>query len=182
MGHFLTIGAKTHPSFCDSGHNIGRSVTLNCANRNSKLGTHLSMNRRKRRILDQKRGPTTFVAANTEITGTIKGEGEYIFCGTVEGDCSIDGPVTLAAGGVWRGTMRGEDLIIAGEVEGDVVAAQRVEVSGTAKVTGSLSGNSIAVAEGAVIEGEIKVTSGDSPVNFEEKRTELQPKQESADA
>jgi cytoskeletal protein CcmA (bactofilin family) len=37
-------------------------------------------------------------------------------------------------------------------------------------VSGRLSGNSIAVAEGAVIEGEIKVTSGAAPVKFEEKR------------
>ena len=133
------------------------------------------MIRRKRRILDQNDGPTTFVGADTEITGTIKGKGAYIFCGTVEGDCTIDGPVTLAAGGVWRGTMRGEDLIIAGEVDGDVVAAQRVEVSGTAKIAGSLSGHSIAVAEGAVIEGEIKVTSGDAPIHFEERRSEKAP-------
>ena len=133
------------------------------------------MIRRKRRILDQNQGPTTFIGADTEITGTIKGKGEYIFCGTVDGDCSIEGPVTLAAGGVWRGTMRGEDLIIAGEVDGDVIAAQRVEVSGTAKIAGSLSGHSIAVAEGAIIEGEIKVTSGDPPVQFEEKRTEKTP-------
>ncbi len=133
------------------------------------------MIRRKRRILDQNQGPTTFVAADTEITGTIKGKGAYIFCGTVDGDCSIEGPVTLAAGGVWRGTMRGEDLIIAGEVDGDVIAAQRVEVSGTAKIAGSLSGHSIAVAEGAIIEGEIKVTSGEPPVRFEERRTDKPP-------
>lgn len=127
---------------------------------------------RKRRILDQNQGPTTFIGADTEITGAIKGKGPYIFCGTVEGDCSIEGPVTLAAGGIWRGTMRGEDLIIAGEVEGDVIAAQRVEVSGTAKIAGSLSGHSIAVAEGAIIEGEIKVTSGEPPVHFEDRRAE----------
>jgi cytoskeletal protein CcmA (bactofilin family) len=55
-------------------------------------------------------------------------------------------------------------------VLGDVIAAQRVEITGTARVSGSLSGNSIAVAEGAVIEGEINVTSGAAPVKFEEKR------------
>jgi len=133
------------------------------------------MIRRKRRILDQNQGPTTFIGPDTEITGTIKGKGAYIFCGTVDGDCDIEGPVTLAAGGVWRGTMQGEDLIIAGEVDGDVIAAQRVEVSGTAKIAGSLSGHSIAVAEGAIIEGEIKVTSGETPVHFEERRTEETP-------
>ena len=127
---------------------------------------------RRRRILDSKRGPTTFVAPDTEIVGTIKGEGEYIFCGRVEGDCEIRGPVTLAAGGTWEGTMRAHDLIIAGHVEGDVIAAERVEVAGTARVSGSLAGQSIAVAEGAVIEGEIKVTNGTAPVQFEEKRSQ----------
>ncbi len=54
-----------------------------------------------------------------------------------------------------------------------MVARQRVEIAGTARVTGSLSGNSIAVAEGAVIEGEIRVTSGAQPVTFQEKRADL---------
>jgi cytoskeletal protein CcmA (bactofilin family) len=128
------------------------------------------MGRFKRRIQDSSAGPTTFIAPSTKIVGTLSGQGMYVFCGTVEGDCDIDGPLTLAEGGRWKGTMRANDIIIAGEVEGDVIARERVEISGTARVSGSLSGHSIAVAEGAVIEGEIRVTSGDSPVKFQEKR------------
>jgi len=124
----------------------------------------------KRRIQDGANGPTTYVAASTTIVGTIKGKGAYVFCGTVEGDCDIDGPVTLAAGGRWRGTVKATDIVVAGVVEGDVVAQQRVEILGTARITGSLSGNSIAVAEGAIIAGEIKVMSGVSPTTFNEKR------------
>ena len=60
--------------------------------------------------------------------------------------------------------------MVAGTVEGDVIAKQRVEILGSARITGSLSGNSIAVAEGAIIEGEIKVTSGEPPTTFQEKR------------
>jgi cytoskeletal protein CcmA (bactofilin family) len=59
---------------------------------------------------------------------------------------------------------------VAGVVEGDVVAQQRVEILGTARITGSLAGNSIAVAEGAIIAGEIKVMSGTAPTTFNEKR------------
>jgi cytoskeletal protein CcmA (bactofilin family) len=128
------------------------------------------MNILKRRIQDSGGGPTTFIASTTKIVGTISGKGPYVFCGTVEGNCDIDGPVTLAPGGKWQGTMRAADIVVAGTVEGDVIAKQRVEIAGTARITGSLSGNSIAVAEGAVIEGEIKVTSGAQPVKFEEKR------------
>jgi cytoskeletal protein CcmA (bactofilin family) len=124
----------------------------------------------KRRIRDSSSGPTTYIAPSTTIVGTIAGQGSYVFCGTVEGDCDIDGPLTLADGGRWKGTLKATDVVIAGTVEGDVIARQRVEISGTARVSGSLSGNSIAVAEGAVIEGEIKVTSGTAATQYQEKR------------
>ncbi|HEU4616994.1 MAG TPA: polymer-forming cytoskeletal protein [Gammaproteobacteria bacterium] len=124
----------------------------------------------KRRIRDSSAGPTTYISPSTKIVGTITGDGPYVFCGTVEGDCDINGLMTLAEGGRWKGTLRATDVIVSGIVDGDVVARQRVEISGTARVTGSLSGHSIAVAEGAVIEGEIKVMSGGAPTTFEEKR------------
>lgn len=123
----------------------------------------------KRRIQDTN-GPTTYVAASTTIVGTITGKGAYVFCGAVEGDCDIDGPVTLAEGGRWKGMLKATDIVVAGVVEGDVAAKQRVEILGSARVTGSLSGHSIAVAEGAIIEGEIKVMSGATPTTFQEKR------------
>ncbi len=124
----------------------------------------------KRRITDASSGPPTYIAPSTTIVGTISGQGSYVFCGAVEGDCDIDGPLTLAEGSRWKGTLQATDIVVAGTVEGDVVARQRVEIVGTARVTGSLRGHSIAIAEGAVIEGDIKVTSGEAPVKFQEKR------------
>ncbi|MDX1561330.1 MAG: polymer-forming cytoskeletal protein [Gammaproteobacteria bacterium] len=124
----------------------------------------------RRRIQDSGKGPTTFIGPGSKITGAISGKGAYVFCGHVEGDCDIEGPVTLAEGGHWVGTLKAADAVIAGKVEGDVIAGGRVEIAGSARIVGSLSGQSIAVAEGAVIEGEIKVTSGDRPIQFAEKR------------
>ena len=124
----------------------------------------------KRRIQDAGNGQTTYIAASTKIVGTLTGQGAYVFCGTVEGECDIEGPLTLAKDGRWVGTMKATDIVVAGTVEGDVVARGRVEIAGSARVTGSLSGQSIAVAEGAVIEGEIKVLSGATPIKFQEKR------------
>ena len=124
----------------------------------------------KRRIQDGTNGPTTYVAASTKIVGTISGQGTYVFCGSVEGNCDINGPLTLAEGAHWKGILQATDIVVAGTVEGDVIAKQRVEISGTARITGSLAGNSIAVAEGAIIEGEIKVMNGAEPMTFQEKR------------
>ena len=124
----------------------------------------------RRRIQDSTKGPTTYIGSGSKICGKLTGKGAYVFCGEVEGDCEIEGPVTLAQGGHWKGTLKAKDVIIAGTVEGDVIAEQRVEIAGTARVAGSISGNAIAVAEGAVIEGEIKVTSGATPTTYQEKR------------
>lgn len=128
------------------------------------------MKRFRRRILDASNGPTTFIAPTAKIVGHISGQGPYIFCGTVEGDCEIDGPLTLAEGSHWIGTLKATDVVVAGTVDGDVIATQRVEIASTARVNGSLSGHSIAVAEGAVIEGDIRVATGTDPVRFQEKR------------
>ena len=121
-------------------------------------------------MLDPSAEPATYIAPSTTIFGELTGKGSYVFGGSVVGDCRVEGPITLAAGGHWKGTLQGSDVIIAGTVEGDVIATQRVEIWGTARVSGSLCGNSIAVAEGAVIEGEIKVSSGHEPLTFQEKR------------
>jgi cytoskeletal protein CcmA (bactofilin family) len=124
----------------------------------------------KRRILDSADGATTYIAPGTKITGKLTGKGAYVFCGELDGECDIDGPLTLAAGAHWKGTLRASDVVIAGRIDGDVIAKHRIEVADSAHIAGSLAGRSIAVAEGAVIEGDIKVTNGGDPVPFTEKR------------
>ena len=128
------------------------------------------MRSRKRRIQDIAPVPKTFIAPTTKIVGRISGKGGCVFCGTVEGECDIDGPLMLAETGRWKGTLRATHVVIGGIVDGDVVAADRVEVAERARVTGSLTGASIAVAEGAVVDGEIKVTSGGAPKIFKDRR------------
>ena len=124
----------------------------------------------RRRIGDRHDGPPTFIAPGARLSGTIKGGGAYIICGTIEGDCDIAGPVTLARDGHWKGELRADSVVIAGVVEGDVVARERVEIAQSARVTGSITGHSIAVAEGAVVEGDLNVTGRSGATTFTEKR------------
>ena len=112
----------------------------------------------KRNTVGAAAGAATYIAPGTKFAGTISGEGAYIFCGEIEGECDINGPVTIAEGSHWKGSIRAADIVVAGSVEGDVTAKQRVEISGTARITGSLRGSSIVVEEGAVIEGDVSIT------------------------
>lgn len=125
---------------------------------------------RLRRLRDRSAGAATLINEGCKISGMITGSGEYLINGEIDGDCEIDGTITLAPNGLWKGTIRATDVIVAGHVEGDIVADAKVEITDTARITGTVTGNAIAVAEGAVVEGVMKTNGPDEPLEFVEKR------------
>jgi len=125
-----------------------------------------------RRLIDKSSGPATLVSESCKITGMLVGSGNFMIGGEVEGDCDIDGTVTLSKNGRWTGTIKAKTVIVAGTIEGDIVAAGNVEITDTAKITGTVAGEAIAVAEGAVVQGVMKTTGRSDPVEFVEKRHE----------
>jgi len=127
---------------------------------------------RNRRLSDKSSGAATLVSEGCKINGVITGTGIFQVSGEVEGDCDVDGMVTLTRSGLWRGTIKAQNVVISGHVEGDIIALGRVEVSNSARITGTVTGEAIAVAEGAVVEGVMKTTGKSEPVGFVEKRHE----------
>ena len=125
---------------------------------------------KRRRLHDRSSGAATLINEGCKITGVISGNGDFLVNGEIEGDCDVDGTVTLAHNGLWRGTIKANSIIISGHVEGDIVAAGMVEIAASAKIVGTVSGDAIAVAEGAVVEGVMKTTGQADPVEFVEKR------------
>jgi cytoskeletal protein CcmA (bactofilin family) len=124
----------------------------------------------KRRIRDASAGPGTLISDGCKIKGAVSGRGHFMISGEVEGDCDVEGLVTLAQNGVWRGTIKADSVIVAGTIEGDIDASGRVEISDTARISGTVAGDAIAVAEGAVVEGVMQTTGRNKPTEFVEKR------------
>jgi cytoskeletal protein CcmA (bactofilin family) len=125
---------------------------------------------RLRRLRDRSSGAATLISEGCKISGTISGNCDFQVSGEVDGDCDIDTTITLANSGLWTGTIRAGNVIIAGHVEGDIIASGRVEIANTARISGTVSGEAIAVAEGAVVEGVMKTTGQPEPTEFVEKR------------
>lgn len=123
-----------------------------------------------RRFRDRPSGAPTLINEGCKITGVISGSGDYQVSGEIDGDCEIDGTVTLARDGYWQGTIKAGNVVISGHVEGDIVASGKVEIAASARITGTVTGEAIAVAEGAVVEGQMKTTLQPEPVGFVEKR------------
>jgi len=127
---------------------------------------------RLRRLRDQSASAATLISEGCKISGMITGSGNFLINGEIDGDCDLGGTVTLAKNGLWKGTIKAADVIVAGHVEGDIIAAGKVEITDTARISGTVSGEAIAVAEGAVVEGVMKTTGPAEPLEFVEKRKE----------
>ena len=108
-----------------------------------------------RRTLDSLEGFSTSIGPDNKFKGSISGTGHTIILGSIEGNCKLDGTLVVGEGGVWKGNITADNVVIAGEVIGDIEAKKKMDVVSTAKINGSLTCPLIAIAEGAIHEGEI---------------------------
>jgi cytoskeletal protein CcmA (bactofilin family) len=123
-----------------------------------------------RRLRDRAAGPATLINEGCKISGLLSGSGDFHISGHVDGDCDLEGTVTLAKNGFWSGTLKAGNVVVAGRIEGDIIASGRVEITNSAHITGTVAAEAIAVAEGAVVEGVMKTTGRSDPTEFVEKR------------
>ena len=123
-----------------------------------------------RRLRDRSSGPATLISEGCKITGTLTGNGDFMINGEIDGDCDLTGSVTLAEKGYWKGKLKAGTVVISGTVEGEIEASGNIEISDSARISGTVTGASIAVAEGAIIEGVMKTTDRTDPHEFVEKR------------
>ena len=127
---------------------------------------------RQRRTLDKVGGISTVVGEGSHFVGTLGGDDNAVILGRVEGDCQLEGTLVLEQHGYWKGNIEAENVVIAGEVEGGVIARNKLEVTASARIKGTATGQVIAIAQGAVIEGKVQ-TKGTVPVTrFLEKRSQ----------
>jgi cytoskeletal protein CcmA (bactofilin family) len=100
------------------------------------------------------------IAQGMRIVGDIECNGVLKIEGIVEG--SIRGPRQLLLGrqGEVKGDLHAREVVLGGKVEGKVVADERVEIQGTALVTGDVHTKSIVVLEGGRINGSVRMDDG----------------------
>jgi cytoskeletal protein CcmA (bactofilin family) len=124
----------------------------------------------KRRLLDEIGTSPTFVADGAILTGDLETTGAIVVCGHVRGDGRIGGALRMAANASWTGEVHAQHGIIAGTITGKLVIAGKLEIGATAVIRADVRARSIAVAKGAVIEGQVTITSGEPVIEFEERR------------
>jgi cytoskeletal protein CcmA (bactofilin family) len=91
-------------------------------------------------------------------------EGKYTFGGTVMLNGKLTGEVwsddTLIIGekGVVKASVRAGIVLVSGEVRGNILGTERVELRSTARVYGDVEAPVVVVEEGVLFEGHCRMT------------------------
>jgi cytoskeletal protein CcmA (bactofilin family) len=95
--------------------------------------------------------------AQLRITGDIETDGTLRIDGRLEGSVRRGGVVILGVGASVKGSIVANEVVVGGTVEGDIHAAQRVELQPTAVVTGDIEAGTILIQEGGALRGRLFV-------------------------
>jgi len=128
------------------------------------------MSEQKRRFLEFSSATPTFIGAESVIVGNIRGTGLFVVSGEVHGDGDLQGGLNLSVTGSWHGFIQAHQAIVAGKIVGGLSVKDKLEIGYTAVIRGKVSARTLAIAKGAIVDGEIEVTSGAPVQEFEEKR------------
>jgi cytoskeletal protein CcmA (bactofilin family) len=102
----------------------------------------------------QRESKETLIAADLNIEGKIEGAGHVRVAGRFKGDVHVEGDLTIEAGAKVTGGVRAATVIIAGELEGNVDAASRVELQQSGILNGDVKAGSLTVAAGSRMRGQ----------------------------
>ncbi len=124
----------------------------------------------KRRLRDRIGQPATIIGPQARIDGDLAGEGHFMVSGQITGNADIRGAVTVADGARWEGDISADDVIVAGEVTGEITARESLEITASARIRGRIAAARVAMAQGSVVDGEVRVMGDGEVKHFDDRR------------
>lgn len=94
------------------------------------------------------------------VRGDLTAEGAFRIDGTVEGSVEARAAVVVGESGVVRGGLRGTDVVVAGQIYGDVICSGHLEILAKGKVEGDIAAKSVRIETGGVFCGTSRMGAG----------------------
>jgi len=98
-----------------------------------------------------------YLGRNVRVQGDLVSENTLRFDGVVEGNLISRDELMMGTEGRVNGRVIGQDITIAGTVEGDVLALGKLDLLSSAVIRGEICGAQVTVHEGARIEGRCRL-------------------------
>jgi cytoskeletal protein CcmA (bactofilin family) len=87
------------------------------------------------------------------IRGDLTADGGFRIDGTVEGNVDSKAAIVVGESGVVRGDLRGTDVVVAGQIVGNVTCSGHLEILSTGRIEGDLDAKSVRIETGGVFRG-----------------------------
>ena len=97
-------------------------------------------------------GPGMKVVGDCQTDGTVRVEG------SVEGSISAGKAVVIGKQGLVTGDIVTQDAVVAGRVQGTLVAESRLELQATCRIEGEIHTRRMQLEEGAVLNGTVHMS------------------------
>lgn len=121
----------------------------------------------------------SLIGGNTKFVGDVHFSGGLHIDGTIKGNVIAEGEdshVTTSESGRVEGNVHVHNIVLSGEVVGDVYALKHIELAPNARVTGNVYYNLIEMAGGAEVNGSLIHYD-----NKDAKQAEIESSQQSSD-
>ena len=96
------------------------------------------------------------IASDLSIEGKIEGSGHVRIAGKFKGDVRVDGNLTIDHGAVLTGQVTAAVVVVAGELQGNITHAKRVELLDSGVISGDVKAGSLTVAAGSRMRGQVE--------------------------
>ena len=107
--------------------------------------------------IDPTNPATTTLAKDVVFEGRVSTPGDVIVHGTLQGDLEVGGRLLAMPGSHVQGTVTATEACLQGTVDGPVTVSGKLEVSPTARIDGDVTAGTLAIAEGAVLLGSMRI-------------------------
>ncbi|GJQ50140.1 polymer-forming cytoskeletal [Candidatus Kuenenia stuttgartiensis] len=103
-------------------------------------------------------GNITYLTPDAEFRGTIKFTRTLKIDGKFDGEMLTDeGEVIVGSTGVVKANVKVKNAIVEGQVDGNIIASERVELRKNAKLMGDLQAKTLVIDEGVIFVGKCSV-------------------------
>lgn len=99
----------------------------------------------------------TIIGADANFKGELSFESAAKLLGKFEGTIQSKGRVYVADGSQCKATVKAKEISVEGHIEGNVEAADRVEIKNKGAITGDVTAARMIMAEGASIDGHCRI-------------------------
>lgn len=101
----------------------------------------------------------TVIAEDIEIAGSIKCASNIQIDGKLNGDLSCNGNAIIGGSASIKGNLSVESVSLLGQINGNIVAKDRIELKSSAKLTGDIRAKRLTVEDGCSFVGKSEVNA-----------------------